>query len=89
LGGSIVNEYSLLPEAESDLEEIVDHIGRESGRERAAQVYAELLRGVRNLAAYRRIGHARPDLTAKAVRVWPVYSYLIVFHPGRWHPLVS
>jgi len=81
-----VNEYWLLPEAESDLDEIIDHIGTESGRERAAHVYDELLHAVRNLAAYPQTGHARTDLTAKAVRVWTVYRYLIVYRPGT-HPL--
>ena len=77
-----MSEFWLLPEAESDLDTIVDRIGTESGCERAAHVHAELLRAVRNLAAYPRMGHARADLTAKAVRVWTVYSYLIVYRPG-------
>jgi len=27
------------------------------------------------------VGHVREDLTSRPVKVWPIYSYLIVYDP--------
>jgi len=77
-----MSEYLLLPEAEADLHEIVEYIGREGGRGPAARIHSELLRAARELAAYPGTGRSRVDLTARAVRVRLVYPYLIVYRPG-------
>jgi antitoxin ParD1/3/4/toxin ParE1/3/4 len=38
------------------------------------------------LAGRPEIGHVREDLTERAVKFWPIYSYLIVCNPAT-HPI--
>ncbi len=76
-----MTRYRLTLLAERDLEEIVDFITEESGRDRAHTVLQEILSAAGRLAEIPGIGHAREDLTAEAVLFWSVYSYLIVYRP--------
>lgn len=76
-----MTRYRLTPLAERDLEEIVDYISEESGRDRAHAVLREILAAAERLAGMPGMGHGRADLTGEPVRFWSVYSYLIVYRP--------
>lgn len=65
-----------------DLRQIVAYVRREHGPERAIRLRAEVIRAAANLARHPYSGHERPDLTVKAVRFWPVFSYLLIYEPG-------
>ncbi len=76
-----MSEYRFSARALRDLSAIVRRIQREHGRGRAEQFQNEVVRAAENLAAHPRMGHVRPDLTAKAIRFWTVHSHLIVYRP--------
>jgi antitoxin ParD1/3/4/toxin ParE1/3/4 len=73
-----VKRYSLTPDARSDLREIRDYISRDSP-DAAKSVLAQLRTAMQRLAETPGIGHLREDLEEEALRVWPVYSYLIIY----------
>ena len=68
------------PAALQDLEEIWDYIAEDSPPA-ATAVIDTLLTSVARLAEYPHIGHPRDDLADETLRVWPVYSYLIIYRP--------
>jgi antitoxin ParD1/3/4 len=74
-------EYFFSPEARLDLIDIWDYIARDnvSPADRVAQ---EIHDAVAMLARNPELGHVRSDLISRAVRFWPVYSYLIVYNPS-------
>jgi antitoxin ParD1/3/4 len=74
-------EYSFSPEARLDLMDIWEYIARDnvSAADRVAQ---EIHDAVDMLARNPELGHFRSDLTSRAVRFWPIYSYLIVYDPS-------
>lgn len=76
-----MSEYRFSPRARRDLGAILSRIQREHGRARAERFKGEVLRAVENLAAHPLMGHARHDLTARAIRFWAVHSHLIVYWP--------
>lgn len=76
-----MKRYQLTPAAETDLEEIFDHI-RVDSTGAALRVLKRVRDAMRRLAEYPRMGHVREDLVDKSLRFWPVYSYLIVYRPN-------
>jgi plasmid stabilization system protein ParE len=73
--------YILVRAAESDLEEIIDHIAADSV-DSALRVLDRFVEVFDMLAANPRAGHFRDDLTNRPVRFFPVYSYLVVYMDG-------
>jgi plasmid stabilization system protein ParE len=71
--------YSLSSDAQQDLENIRAYYLKHADARVARYVINEITAGFRFLAATPGAGHARPDLTAEAVKFWQVFSYLIVF----------
>ncbi len=75
-------EYRLAPLAQQDVEELVDHIAADDF-EVALRIEQELYDTFDLLASRPSIGHSRTDLGIPArLRVWPFYSYLIIYRPN-------
>ena len=78
-------EYALSPEAFNDLQDIWDFIAADNPGA-ADRVADKLFDAFEQLAIWPGKGHARPDLTDRPVRFWPVGSYLVVYR-GDTTPL--
>lgn len=73
--------YILSNDAEADLNSILDHIATDSIQS-ALKVHDRFLEVFRMLGENPNIGHYREDLTSRAVRFFPVYSFMIVYLSG-------
>ena len=73
--------YILAPEAARNLVQIWRYIKEQRNVEVADRVESEMRERIGFLAGNPGAGHWRKDLTAEAVRFFPVYSYLIVYRP--------
>ena len=73
-------DYFYSPEARLDLVGIWEYIARDN-IDIADRVEREIQQAVSMLARNPELGHMRRDLTSKAVRFWPIYSYLIIYDP--------
>ena len=71
--------YILAPEAARNLVQIWRYIKEQRNVEVADRVESEMRERIGFLAGNPGAGHWRKDLTAEAVRFFPVYSYLIVY----------
>ena len=70
--------YLLVPEAQFDLEQLLDYIA-EDNIDAALKVHERFLKVFHLLAENPEIGHFRDDLTSKPIRFYSVYSYLVVY----------
>ena len=68
-------------EAETQLLEIIDYVSAENP-EAAARISAAIHDALKQLAALPEMGHTRADLTARPVKFWAVFSYLIAYDPA-------
>lgn len=73
-----MNGYVLSSEALLELDEIWSYIAQDNAKA-AERWIAKLLDVCETLARNPHIGHARTDITDKAVLFWPVGAYLIVY----------
>jgi len=73
-----VNKFFFTIRAKQDLEEIWDYIADDS-IDAADRVIADIYGAVEALADVPGMGHSREDLADEKLRVWAVYSYLIVY----------
>ncbi|MEW6251059.1 MAG: type II toxin-antitoxin system RelE/ParE family toxin [Planctomycetota bacterium] len=74
--------FTLTAAAARDIEEILGYVLEHSGATRARHVYDKLLDGCRKIGAYPDLaGHCRDDLADESVRVFVVFSYLIIYRP--------
>ena len=73
--------YILSNAAETDLAEIIDYVAEDS-IQAALSVYEKFLAVFRMLADHPNAGHHRDDLASRAVRFFPVYSYMVVYVAG-------
>jgi len=73
-----MRQYVLSPLAERDLIDIWNYVALDSP-DAADRVLLKLRDELRKLAANPGLGHWRPDLPVSDLRVWTVYSYLIIF----------
>jgi plasmid stabilization system protein ParE len=74
-------DYRLTPEAQAHVDEIAAFIA-EDNVAAALLVLDALERAFVQHAAMPEIGHTREDLTARPVKFWGVYSYLVVYDPA-------
>ena len=74
--------FTLTRSAARDLDEILEFVLRSSGPARALRVHKRICDALRKLASHPGIGHARADLTDESLRVWPVFSYLVIYRPA-------
>ncbi|RLA48342.1 MAG: type II toxin-antitoxin system RelE/ParE family toxin [Gammaproteobacteria bacterium] len=73
--------YLLVPEARTDLHEILNYIAEDSV-DSALRVHSRFIEIFELLAENPDAGHYREDLTSRPVRFFPVYSYLVVYLAG-------
>ena len=81
--------YVLAPEAALDLVQIWRHLKKQGSVAIADRVETVIRNKIVFLAGPPGAGHWRKNLTDEAVKVFPVYSYLIVYRPDEtWvaHP---
>jgi plasmid stabilization system protein ParE len=71
-------DFDLTPLAQRDLIEIQDYIAQNNPIA-AARVIDECFECFVKLADQPFIGHTREDLTAREVRFWNLYSYMIIY----------
>ena len=65
-------------EAEADFDAILEYIAEDSVQS-ALDVHARFLEIFQLLGENPEAGHYRKDLTSRAVRFFPVYSYMVVY----------
>ena len=73
--------YIFSNEAEADFDAILEYIAADSVQS-AIDVHTRFLEIFRLLAENPEVGHYREDLTSRAVRFFPVYSYMVVYISG-------
>ncbi len=76
-----MGRFVLTPAARADLIEIAKYIRAQGSPEAAKRVGEELRLAMRKLADMPGMGHVRNDLADESLRVWGVYSYLILYRP--------
>ncbi len=74
--------YLLTDEAKQDLTDIRRYITREAGARVAKSTLTKIKEAFVFLGRTSGAGHVREDLTAEPVKLWPVFSYLIVYDPA-------
>jgi plasmid stabilization system protein ParE len=77
-----MGRYHLTGPAKDDIREIVRYI-RERNPSASVSVRRELQAAMRRLGDFPGMGHVRDELANESLRVWSVYSYLIVYRPER------
>lgn len=75
-----MNTFALTRRARDDLLEIWDYIAQDNP-DAADRVIADMRGAMQRLADFPGTGHVREDLADETLRVWPVYSYLIIYRP--------
>lgn len=75
-------KYLLTDAAKSDVRRIIDYL-RQRSPQSAKQVRQDPRANFQKLAQFPYIGHRRDDVPRDDVQFWCVYSYLIVYLPGR------
>ena len=76
-----MGRYRITPLAREDLLGIREYVKQES-RSAWPFVWAEFKRVFRLIGAAPGVGHFREDLTARPLRFFPVYKYLVVYDPA-------
>lgn len=77
----MTGSFALTPSAVCDLDEILEYILEHGGPEPALHVHRRLHDGFRKIGSQPGIGHSRDDLADESLRIWPVFSYLIIYRP--------
>jgi plasmid stabilization system protein ParE len=77
----VKDDFRFTHRADSDLKEIWSYLARKQSDETATRVIARIYQEFRKLAEHPGMGHYRLDWLNNDHRVWPVWSYLIVY---RW-----
>jgi plasmid stabilization system protein ParE len=78
--------FALHPDAEAELNHIVDFIGSDS-LAAARRLLDEFEDTFARLARTPRIGHRRPELTSRPLRFWTLHRFVIAYDPEA-KPLV-
>ena len=76
-----MKRFVLTGPAERDLDEIKTYLAGKAGPTIARRVMKDIRSALHLLCSQPAAGHAREDLTSRAVKFWAVYSYLIVYDP--------
>ena len=75
-------QFNLTRSAEHDIDEILEYVLEPCSAEMADHVHRELLKGIHRIAERPRLlGHKRADLLDESLRVYVVFSCLIVYDP--------
>lgn len=73
--------FTLTPSAARDLDEILEYVLEHGGANPALHVHECLHEGFSKVGIEPGIGHVRDDLADESLRVWAVFSYLIIYRP--------
>ena len=73
--------YRLTPEAQANLDELCAFIAEDNG-DAALRALDSFEHAFEQLAEMPGMGHMREDLTARPVKFWGVYSFLVVYDPA-------
>ena len=73
--------FILTPSAARDLDDILGYVLEHGGATTALHVYECLHEGVVKVGSEPGIGHVRDDLVDESLRVWAVFSYLVIYRP--------
>ena len=76
-----MRRFVLTKPAERDLDQIKQFLVERAGPRIARRVLKEVRAVLARLGDEPEISHVRDDLTARPVKFWPVFSYLIVYDP--------
>jgi toxin ParE1/3/4 len=74
--------FVLHPDVFADLDEIWEFIAADN-LTAADAVLEEIYEAIRALVPFPQVGHARTDLTSRALRFQPVRDFLIAYAPGE------
>jgi plasmid stabilization system protein ParE len=77
-----MSEFVLHPQAYADLDEIWEYIAADN-LDAADRTREEIYEAIQSLVPFPYIGHARPDLTAHALRFQSVGEYVIAYAPDE------
>ncbi len=74
--------FVLTPSASRDIDAILEYVLEKSGPDRARHVHERLYEGIAKVATKPGLGHIRDDLFDESLRVFGVFSYLIIYLPA-------
>jgi len=75
------SSFILIPSASRDIDEIIEYVLNHSGPTRALHVHQRIYEAFVKVAAHPGFGHRRADLADESLRVWNVFSYLVIYRP--------
>ena len=73
--------FILTPSASRDIDGIFEYVLEHDGPVRALHVYNKLHEGFLKIGAHPGIGHWREELADESLRVWTVFSFLVIYLP--------
>ena len=76
-----MNRYVVSAPARLDLHVIWNYIAEHTNGTRADRVLRKLRETMRKVALRPGLGHLRDDLADETLRVWVVYSYIVIYRP--------
>lgn len=76
-----MNRFVLTKPAERDLLQIQGYLLEKASARIARRVLNEIRIGIAIVGRDPGVGHLRQDLTARPLKFWSIYSYLIVYDP--------
>jgi len=74
--------FILTAAAARDLDDIFQYMLEHGGATAALRVHERLYEGFTKVGTSPTVGHVRDDLADEALRVWVVFSYLIIYRSG-------
>jgi len=78
----MTRSFVLTPSASRDIDGILEYVLEHSGPTRALQVHRKLYEGLSKIGAQPKLlGHVRDDLADESLRVFAVFSYLVIYRP--------
>lgn len=76
-----MSRYVLTPPARGDLADIWDYVAEQSSLDRADHVLEKLHQAMGKVAETPNLGHPRADIADETLRVYRVFSYLVIYRP--------
>lgn len=78
----MTRSFVLTPAASRDIDGILEYVLEHSGPNRAMHVHGKLYEALLKIGDQPKfLGHKRDDLADESLRVFKVFSYLIIFRP--------
>ncbi len=75
--------FVLSAPASRDLDEILTHVLKRSGERRAVHVAEGFYEALEKIADNPGLGHRREDLTSSPLLFYSVWSWFVVYKPGK------